>query len=405
LGAAIAAVSLAASAACSHHAQASDHSRPPRPVVGASLTPAGSVTITPGDGVTDAPARDPLAVAATNATLDSVTVADGGGGQVAGEFTADKRGWRSTEPLKYGTRYTATVTGTDAGGKQISQTSTFTTVRPVNLTMPYLQANANLALSDRSTYGVGQPIVVHFDEKIADRAAAEKSLEVITQPHVAGAWHWFTDLEVHWRPMDYWTTGTKVTVTAHVYGVNLGGGLYGQQDRSASFTIGDKHVAIADDNTHHIQVFVNDKLDRTVATSMGKHETIRGAHGEQFDLRTRSGVHIVLDTEPKTHMTGASWGLGDNSYALDVNYTTHLSYQGEYLHAAEWNTDKHGKQDDSHGCLNLGDADAKWFMNTFIPGDVVEVKNTGIQLDNMDGLTDWNMSWQQWLDGSALGQN
>lgn len=365
--------------------------------------PTASVTITPGDGTADVSVRDPLVVTAANTTLDSVTVTDGHGGQVKGELAADRSGWTSTEPLKYATSYTATATGTDAAGKPVTQTSRFTTVKPANLTMPYLQANAGMALTDRITYGVGQPIVVHFDEKIPDRAAAEKALRVTTEPHVDGAWHWYTDQEVHWRPQQYWAPGTKVTVTADVYGVNLGGGLYGQQDTSASFTIGDKHVAIADDNTHYIQVFVNNNLVRTVPTSMGKHETLRGADGQLLDLRTRSGVSVVLDTEQQTRMTGASWGLGAGSYDLNVRYTTHLSYQGEYLHEATWNLAKHGKQDDSHGCLNLGTDDALWFMNSFIPGDVVEVRDTGIPLDNMDGLTDWNMSWQQWLDGSALG--
>ncbi|GII25053.1 L,D-transpeptidase [Planosporangium mesophilum] len=404
LGAVVVAASLLAATACSHGARANDRNQA-RPSAASSSAPPGSVTITPGDGTADASPRNPLAVTAANATIESVTVVDGGGGQVKGQLAADRRTWTTTDSLKYGTTYTATVTAADSGGKQISQASRFTTVKPANLTLPYLQANSYLSLSDRTTFGVGQPIVVRFDEKIPDRAAAEKSLQVTTEPKVTGAWHWYTDQEVHWRPKEYWAPGTKVTVRANVYGVHLGGGLYGQQDNGASFVIADKHVAIADDNTHHIQVFINDKLDRTVPTSMGKNERVRGSNGQWLDFRTRSGVHVVLGTESRTRMTGASWGLGDDSYALDVNYTTHLSYQGEYLHEATWNVWKHGKQNDSHGCLNLGTTDAKWFMNTFIPGDIVEVKNTGIQLDNMDGLTDWNMPWQQWLAGSALGES
>jgi lipoprotein-anchoring transpeptidase ErfK/SrfK len=413
---AVAATALAAAAGCTNNdppaatgkqGQAPAGSTAPAPATpGDVAAAANALTISPGDGVTNAPVRTPLQVSATDATLDAVTVVDGAGGRVAGQFTADKRGWKSTGTLKYRTSYTATVTATDAGGRPVTRTSKFTTVKPANLTMPYLRANADLALSSRKTYGVGQPIVVRFDERIPDRKAAEKSLKVTTNPPVTGAWHWYTDQQVHWRPQKYWASGTKVSVTADVYGVDLGRGLYGEQNRSASFTIGEKHVAIADDNTDHIRVFINDKLTRTVPTSMGKHQTVRNDKGQTFDLRTRSGAHVVLGTAAVTEMTGASWGLtGAADYKVNSRFTTRLSYQGEYLHEKRDNVAKHGRQNDSHGCLNLGTNDARWFMNNFIPGDVVEVKNTGIQLAPMDGLTDWNMSWRQWLAGSALGEH
>jgi lipoprotein-anchoring transpeptidase ErfK/SrfK len=406
-GVAVAAAFLLATAACSQGPKAatSDRRAAAAPASGSSApSSATSVTFAPDNGAAGATVKDPVVVNATNATLESVSVVSSGGKQVMGELSADRRRWASGEPLAYGETYTATATATDAAGRRFTQISRFTTVKPANLTMPSLRANKHLGLNARSTYGVGQPIVVHFDEAIADRAAAERALRVTTDPQVEGAWHWYADREVHYRPntKDYWTPGTKVTVKAGVYGVDLGGGLYGQQDVTASFTIGDKRVAIADDNTNHIRVYINDKLARTVPTSMGKHETVKGIHGQPLDLRTRSGVHVVLGTERSTRMTGASWGLGPNSYDKRVNYTTHLSYQGEYLHEAYWNTELHGKQNDSHGCLNLGTEDAKWFMNNFIPGDVVEVRNTGIELDNMDGLTDWNMSWAEWVKGSAL---
>lgn len=363
---------------------------------------AGTLSLTPADGAADVPVLDPVTVTARDATLDSVSVVNPEGKPVAGELAADKSSWKSSEPLGYNKTYRATVGATDGKGRQQTQTSTFTTVKPANLTLPYLRANAMVLLADRPTFGVGQPIVVHFDEKITDRAAAEKALQVTTEPKVVGAWHWYTNQDVHWRPQEYWASGTKVTVTAKVYGVNLGGGLYGQQDVSTSFAIGPRKIAIADDSTLRIEVSINGKHERTVLTSMGKHQTQQGKNGQTLDLRTRSGVHVVLGTHQVTRMTGESWGSAD-SYDKDIRYTTHLSYAGEYIHEADWNVGKHGRVHDSHGCLNVGTNDAIWFMNNFGPGDVVEVKNSGIQLDNMDGLTDWNMSWADWLKGSALG--
>lgn len=71
------------------------------------------------------------------------------------------------------------------------------------------------------------------------------------------------DQTAHWRPEKYYAPpGTSVTVRANVYGgVPLGDGLYGEQDSSATFTIGgDAHVSVADDTTKQVSVFDNGKL-------------------------------------------------------------------------------------------------------------------------------------------------
>ncbi len=69
-----------------------------------------------------------------------------------------------------------------------------------------------------------------------------------------------------------------MTVTANIYGVPLGNGLYGQEDTQVSFTIGDAHVSIADDVTKQVSVYNNGVLVRTMPTSMGMggSETVGG---------------------------------------------------------------------------------------------------------------------------------
>jgi lipoprotein-anchoring transpeptidase ErfK/SrfK len=364
----------------------------------------GTIAFAPVTNAADVPVPDPVTVTVTSAILDSVTLTSADGKQVAGDFDADRRAWHATGVLGYNRRYMFAVSATDLSGRRVTRSSTFTTVRPSNLTLAYLQANAALLLTDRKTYGVGQPVVVRFDEKVPDRAAAQGALEVITEPHVDGAWHWFSDQELHWRPPAHWTPGTKVTVNAKIYGKHLGGGLYGQRDSSASFTIGPSKIAIADDNTHRIQVTVNGRRVRTVPTSMGKHESTTGARGQRIDFRTRSGVHVVLGNERVTRMTSASFGItsGPDAYDQRIEWTTHMSYAGEYLHAAPWSVADQGVRDVSHGCLNVSTQDAIWFYNNFGPGDIIEVRNTGIALDPTDGLGDWTLSWEQWTAGSAL---
>jgi len=46
---------------------------------------------------------------------------------------------------------------------------------------------------------------------------------------------WFSDKEVHWRPQQYWAPGTKVVTDIAIYGIDLGNGIYGQEDRHISF--------------------------------------------------------------------------------------------------------------------------------------------------------------------------
>jgi lipoprotein-anchoring transpeptidase ErfK/SrfK len=163
-------------------------------------------------------------------------------------------------------------------------------------------------------------------------------------------------------------------------------------------------MAIADDNTHHILVTVDGQQVRDVPTAMGKHQTTTGAGGEHIDFRTRSGVHVVLGNERVTRMTSASFGItsGPDAYDQKIEWTTHISYAGEYVHAAPWSLADQGRRDASHGCLNVSTENAIWFHDNFGPGDIIEIRNTGIALDPTDGLGDWNLSWDEWLAGSAL---
>jgi len=369
--------------------------------------PAGppGLALGPAPGAAAVPVTVPVTVAATAATLDAVSLADAQGRPVPGDFTdVYRRGWHTSAPLAYSTRYTLSASGTGAEGQKVSQTSTFTTVHPANVTMPYLQANSGLSLAGRDTYGVGQVIVVHFDEHIPDRAAAQRALSVFTDPPAAGAWHWIDDQDVHWRPQAYWKPGTRVSVTAATYGVDLGGGLYGQGDAAAQFTVGPSHVAVADDLTHQIQVYIDGQLVRDVPTAMGMHTGAHGAHGEYIDFHTRSGVHVVLGNARVTRMTSASFGIttGPFHYDENVEWTTHVSYAGEYIHAAPWSVQDQGHRDVSHGCMNVNTQNAIWFYNTFVPGDVVDVRNTGVPLDLTDGIGDWNVPWPDWTAGSAV---
>ena len=82
------------------------------------------------------------------------------------------------------------------------------------------------------TVGVGMPVVIRFDVPVSNKASIEKHLKVTSQPAQAGAFHWISNQEVHWRPRNYWRPGTDVTVKADIGGVPAGNGIYGQLDRT-----------------------------------------------------------------------------------------------------------------------------------------------------------------------------
>ena len=61
-----------------------------------------------------------------------------------------------------------------------------------------------------------------------------------------------------------------------------------------------------------------------------------------------------------------------------------------------------GNTNVSHGCLNLGGDNARWFYEFSRPGDVVEVRNTGGEPLRLWQNGDWSVPWDQWREGSAL---
>jgi lipoprotein-anchoring transpeptidase ErfK/SrfK len=347
----------------------------------------------------------PVAVTVADGTLDSVSLLTPEGKQVTGALSTDSTSWQSTEPLGYGRTYQLKAVARNADGKTTSKTTSITTVKPSNMTKAYLNTTGGQSLENGATYGVGIVPVVHFDEQVTDRAAAEKALIVTTSPHVDGVWHWVDAQNVHWRPKNYLKSGTKVTVTAKLYGVQVGSGLYGQEDESVSFRIGAKHVSIADDKTHTVKVYFNDKLMRTMPTSMGQGGYVTGDHGQQIPLWTMPGTYTVIGHADPVLMDSSTYGLPVNSakgYKEYIYKATRISTDGIYLHQLDTTVWAQGHQDVSHGCLNLNEQNATWFYNTSQVGDIVQVVNTGGPKLQLWQNGDWSVPWTSWVAGSAL---
>jgi lipoprotein-anchoring transpeptidase ErfK/SrfK len=171
-----------------------------------------------------------------------------------------------------------------------------------------------------------------------------------------------------------------------------------------SFQIGDAHVSIADDNTKMVSVYDNGKLVRTMPTSMGMGG-IQTIAGTTFSFFTPPGVYTVIDKANPVIMDSSTFGLPTNSrlgYKESISYATKISTDGIYLHQLNSTVWAQGNTDTSHGCLNLNGDNAAWFFDFSVPGDVVEVKNTGGEALKISQNGDWTVPWDQWLTGSKL---
>jgi lipoprotein-anchoring transpeptidase ErfK/SrfK len=349
------------------------------------LVPKLTASVT--DGAVGVTVDQPVTVTAEDGVLGTVTMTNQDGTPVAGRLSKDGLTWETTESLGYNKRYTLNAQSLGLGGVT-SRRMTFETHSPENLTMPYLLPD------DGDAVGIGQPVAVRFDENIPDRVAAERAIKVTTNPPVQGAFYWLSNREVRWRPAQYWKPGTTVDVAVNTYGVDLGGGLFGQENVTTRFTIGDEVIATADDATKTLTIRVNGEVVKTMPISMGKNST-----------PTNNGTYIIGDRLSHMVMDSSTYGVPSNSpngYRTEVDFATQMSYSGIYVHAAPWSVGSQGYSNVSHGCLNVSTSNAQWFYNNTKRGDIVEVVNTvGSTLPGTDGLGDWNIPWEQWRAGNA----
>ena len=349
------------------------------------LVPKISASVT--DGAVGVAVDSPVTVTADDGVLASVEMVNENGRSLSGHLSPDGVRWSTTEPLGYNRSYSLTAKARGLGGVATRQIA-FQTHSPRNLAMPYAMPH------DGEVVGVGEPVAIRFDENIANRAAAEKAMVVTTDPPVDGAFYWLNNREVRWRPEHFWKPGTVVNVAVNTYGVDLGDGVFGEDNLHTHFTIGDEVIATADDNTKMVTVRVNGEVVKTMPTSMGKDST-----------PTASGIYLVGERFKHIIMDSSTYGVPVNSpngYRTEVDWATQISYSGVFVHSAPWSVGAQGHTNTSHGCLNVSPSNAQWFYEHSKRGDIVQVLNTlGPPLSGTEGLGDWNIPWDQWHAGNA----
>lgn len=364
------------------------------------------ITVTPAAATASVDPAAPVKVTVDGGTLGTVTVTpDGKAGDgvtpiaVTGALDAAKHTWTSDRTMTPGTGYTVRVTAADSAGKQTRTTSTFHTLAAakVNGVTPTPLNNA--------VVGVGLPVSLAFDNPVTDkaaRAAVEKALTVTTTPAVQGSWGWLTDpltgvQRVDWRPDTYWVPNTKVTLTAKLSGIDTGGHRYLRRDIHDTFTIGTARISYVDLKAHTMRVTENGRTVKNFKISAGKPS-----------FPTWNGKMVVLSKQSTVRMTSSSVGIATSQdsadfYDKDVKDAVNITTSGTYTHAAPWNDAMMGVQNGSHGCIGMHAADAKWFFDKAVRGDLVIASgSTRATVDKGNGFGEWNLSKEAWHQLSAL---
>ncbi|WDZ87232.1 L,D-transpeptidase [Micromonospora cathayae] len=343
-----------------------------------------TVTVSPADGSKNQPVSAEIAASDPGVKITEVALTAAGGERVQGALRTDGSSWVPAAPLKYATKYTATVTSATGTG-----TSSFTTMRKPSSTI-----GSGLYLFDDKTYGVAMPVVTEFSPGIPkkDRAAVQRRMFVKTDPPQPGAWHWVDNgTQAYYRGPEYWQPGTTISVRIALAGIPLSNGKYGNVDRKATGKIGRSFEMKVDNATKQMTVIENGQVTRTMPVSLGKKST-----------PSSSGTMVVMEKQAATVFDTRDDPNPANRYVTDIEFAQRLTWGGEYIHAAPWSVQHQGRRNVSHGCVNVATDNARWLFNKTMIGDPITITGTERKLAAGNGWTAWNLSWAEFVQGSAL---
>jgi hypothetical protein len=357
------------------------------------------IKITPADGSDNASINNAAAVTVSKGTLTAVAMTTESGTPVSGQISADKKSWKPASQLERATTYKVAAEATDSAGLVAHENASFTTVSAANSFI------GNFTPEDGSTVGVGMPVSINFNKAITNKAAVQKGITVSSSSGQEVVGHWFNANRLDFRPENYWTGGSTVTLKLNLDGVQGASGVYGVQQKTVTFKIGRNQVSIVDAQSKTMKVTQDGKTIKTIPISSGSPEH-----------KTYQGQMVISEKFKETRMNGSTVGFtktdGKGEYDIkDVPHAMRLSNSGTFIHGNYWGAKSiFGAVNTSHGCVGLSDTKgagdpntpAAWFYDHSLIGDVVVVKNTGdktIAPDN--GLNGWNLSWSAWKAGSA----
>lgn len=294
----------------------------------------------------------------------------------------------------------STVTVTKPNGSVTTSTAdsgapSTSSAPPTKTAAPASPVHIRLLNSDGSLYGVGMPVIAYFSKKITDGKPLQQATKAtVNGKAVQGAWYFEYSsaqkgfpIEAHFRLQDYWPAHSRVHIDIPTKGLSAGKGLAYDDSLTLDFATGARHISTVDDASHTITVMSDGKEFGRFPVSLGSTKT-----------PTKRGTKVIMEKGRDISMRGPGY------FDPHVKYTQRLTYGGEYLHAAPWNTYNiaHGINS-SNGCTNLYNSVAIKLYNFLRIGDVVLYPNaTGPQMQLGEGYGDWNVDWAVWQTGGLV---
>lgn len=204
--------------------------------------------------------------------------------------------------------------------------------------------------------GVGQPVTVTFTGPVADRDAAERAISITaisntaTNP-VIGRFTWVDDHVVQWSADGYLPAHSQITALAGGFKTTFG------TDAAV--------LGVADISDHTFTVSIDGQVVRTMPASMGKSKH-----------PTPVGSFVALEKQSPVIMDSRTIGIplsDPEGYKLTVYNAVRVTWGGVYVHAAPWSVASQGKENVSHGCINLSPDNAAWYYQNVGVGDPIIV--------------------------------
>jgi lipoprotein-anchoring transpeptidase ErfK/SrfK len=202
------------------------------------------------------------------------------------------------------------------------------------------------------TVGVAHPVTVTFAGKIADRTAAERTIDIASPVSPVGEFTWLNDRVLQWNPSEFWPAHTTIAVS-------VGGA-------KANFQTGSATVGVADISAHTFTVSMDGEVMREMPASMGK-----------YGFATPVGSFTALEKQSTVIMDSRTIGIpldDPEGYKLTVYDAVRVTWGGVYVHGAPWSVGSQGYENVSHGCINLSPDNADWYYSTVQIGDPIIVQ-------------------------------
>ena len=240
---------------------------------------------------------------------------------------------------------------------------------------------ASIAPSPGEIVGVAHPLVVTFADRVADRAAAERALDIsssvpLTGQSVTGKFEWIDNRTVHWVGDAFWPAHSTVALS-------VGG-------RPTTIATGPAVIGVANISDHTFTVTIDGVGAGPSSALPAPHHRPRWGEAGVFPASmgrpkypTPVGIYTVLAKESGVTMDSSTVGIPVHSpdgYLLKVEHAVRFTRRGLFVHGAPWAVNSLGHDNVSHGCISLSPEDAEWYFDTVNVGDPIIVRENGLEV-------------------------